>query len=198
MTGDHFHISVGCGPAQNRRKHNRPAPGPEPFQQLQVHVDGLSGVGHLESGAPTLTKSFCMSTTISAELSWRSSNTISKLTSPASRRPLSHSPATWWTRGWRPSWATSPAARAGRRHHGRLLSPRTGHLPHNRSARSNSWKAALCSSGLDPDRYKGVGLEPVVRSSRSDPMSWPISAVKATRDGSGSVPGPFYLHTTPW
>jgi hypothetical protein len=39
-----------------------------------------------------------MSTTISAELSRRSSNTISKLTSPASRRPHSHSRATWWTK----------------------------------------------------------------------------------------------------
>src|SRR5258707_12480264 len=73
MTADHFHIKVGSGPATKRvnttgRLCSRNHASSSWFTSIVSRASGTS------SGAPTRTKSFCMSTTVRADLSRRSSN----------------------------------------------------------------------------------------------------------------------------
>src|SRR6266436_7791214 len=75
ITGDHFHIKVGDGPATNRvNTTGRPRVRNQSSSSRCTPI--VSRASGTSSGAPTRTKSFCMSTTMSADLSGRSGKAL--------------------------------------------------------------------------------------------------------------------------
>ena len=155
------------------RKHNRPAPGPEPFQQLQVHVDGLAGVGHLERGADpdevVLHVHHDERGAVLAQLEHDQQANIPGIETSAfafAGDLVDEGMATVLDniagRG-----GLGGVTMAAAYHHGRDI------FPHNPTRKVQFLEGGAVFFRPDPDRYKGVGLEPVVSklTQRSDVLA---------------------------
>src|SRR5437773_3082787 len=144
------------------RKYDRPAPRPEPFEQLLMHVDGLSGVGHLERRPDpdevVLHVHHDQSGAVLVQLEHDQQANIPGIETSAfafAGDLVDEGMATVLDNISRRA-GLGGVTMAAAYHHGRDI------FPHNPTHKVQFLEGGAVFFRPDPVRYKGAGLEPVV------------------------------------